>query len=380
MRIGVPKEIKVHEYRVAATPGLVKALVAAGHEVWIETQAGQRCGYSDEMYRFAGARIAATAAEIYSCEMVTKVKEPQPSEAALLRKGQLLFCFLHLAAEPVLTKALIASDCVAIAYETVTNNEGNLPLLTPMSEIAGRVAIQVGATLLQMNQGGSGILLGGVAGTPKGKVVIVGGGASGAEAARMALGLGAEVTIVDRNLVRLRQLDMAFQGKVTTRYSSQEAIAELVAEADLVVGAVLVAGKKTPKLITRDMITKMRPGSVIVDVAIDQGGCCETSKPTTHDVPTYVEEGVIHYCVTNMPGACPRTATQALTNATGHYILDLANKGYERALANDCGLRNGLNVCFGKITNPYVAEDLGYRYIPPEETLRGGAPSLSCRH
>ncbi|TXI40571.1 MAG: alanine dehydrogenase [Nitrosomonas sp.] len=380
MRIGVPKEIKVHEYRVAATPDLVQTLVAAGHEVWIQTQAGERIGYTDEMYRNAGAQIVDTAAQVYACELVFKVKEPQLSEVALLRKGQVIFCYLHLAAEPELTRKMLESQCVGIAYETVVNIAGALPLLTPASEIAGRVAIQVGATALQMNYGGSGVLLGGVPGTPRGRVVVLGGGVSGTEAARMAIGLGAQVTVVDRDISRLRQLDILFQGKLTTRYANQGAIEEVVKGADLVVGAVLIAGKKAPKLVSRAMVAKMRPGSVIVDIAIDQGGCCETSKPTTHDAPTYVCEGVIHYCVTNMPGTCPRTATQAITNATGRYVIDIASKGYQKAMLDDPGLRQGLNVHFGKVTNRYVAEDLGYEFVLPEEILSGGTTSISGGH
>lgn len=381
MRIGVPKEIKVHEYRVAATPDLVNSLLLEGHEVWVETQAGQRSGFTDEMYKAAGARIVQTAAEIYQCEMVVKVKEPQVNEAAMLREGQLLFCYLHLAAEPELTKKLIESKCIAIAYETVSDAEGRLPLLIPMSEIAGRIAIQAGATALQLNHGGRGILLGGIAGTPRAKVVVIGGGAAGTEAARMAVGLGAAVTIIDRNLFRLRQLDFMFNGCVTTSFSTPGNIAEALAGADLVIGAVLVAGKKAPKLVTKAMLSKMNPGSVIVDIAIDQGGCCETSRPTTHDNPTYVVDGVIHYCVTNMPGSCARTATQALTNATAVYVMDLACKGYQKALSDDPALRAGLNVSRGKVTNKPVADDLGYPYTSPEETLDSGRTvALPCGH
>lgn len=373
MRIGVPKEIKIQENRVAATPDLVRTLTSDGHEVLVQTKAGHLIGYPDEMYRAAGARIVDAASEAYGCDLVIKVKEPQLSEFGYLREGQILFCFLHLAAEPELAKELIACKCIGISCDTVTDAEGRLPILTPMSEIAGRVAIQVGATALQMNNGGRGILLGGVPGTPKGKVVVIGGGACGAEAARMAVGLGAEVTVIDRNLVRLRHLDAQFHGAITTRLSSQESIAEAIAGADLVVGAVLLPGKKTPKLVTRAMISKMPAGSVIVDVAIDQGGCFETSRPTTHDQPTYIVDGVIHYCVTNMPGTCPRTATQAFTNATGEYVRALAGKGFYHALLADHGLRMGLNVCEGKITNRSVAEDLGYEYVPAEEML------LECR-
>ncbi len=373
MRIGVIKEVKIQENRVAATPDLVRTLVADGHDIWVQTKAGHLIGYPDETYQAAGAKIVDTAAEAYSCELVIKVKEPQPSEFQYLRENQILFCFLHLAAENELAKELIARKCIGIAGDTVTDQEGRLPILTPMSEIAGRVAIQVGATALQMNNGGRGILLGGVPGTPRAKVVIIGGGACGTEAARMAIGLGAAVTLIDRNLVRLRQLDVLFHNSLTTRHSSLQTISEALNGADLVVGAVLLPGKKTPKLVTRAMISKMPQGSVIVDVSIDQGGCFETSRPTTHDHPTYVVDGVIHYCVTNIPGTCPLTATQAYTNATGEYVRALASKGYHAALMEDPGLRMGLNVCAGKVTNRSVAEDLGYDYTPPEELL------LECR-
>ncbi|MDP1835197.1 MAG: alanine dehydrogenase [Chlamydiales bacterium] len=369
MRIGVPKEVKIQEYRVAATPDIVRSLVADGHEVFIQSQAGQRSGYTDDMYLAAGAKIVSTAGEIYACDLVVKVKEPQISEVALIREGLVMFCFFHLAAEPSLAQELIARKCIAISYDTVTDSEGRLPLLYPMSEIAGRVAIQVGATLLQANNGGRGILLGGIAGTPRGKVVVIGGGASGTESVRMALGLGAQVTVIDKNLFRLRQLDALFPNGLTTLASTPGTVTEALVGADLVVGAVLLPGKKTPKVVTRAMLAGMSPGSVIVDIAIDQGGCCETSRPTTHDDPTYVVDGVTHYCVTNMPGSCPRTASQALTNATSEYIRALANKGYCKALMDDVGLRQGLNTCGGKITNRSVADDLKLAYTPAEELL-----------
>lgn len=369
MIIGIPKEIKNHEYRVGATPSLTKLLVNAGHEVRVQTHAGEKIGYTDAMFASAGAKIVLSAEEIYDSEMVIKVKEPQASEYPLLKEGQILFCYLHLAPDPVQTQQLIDSKVVAIAYETVTDAQGRLPLLVPMSEMAGRIAIQVGATSLQLNKGGKGVLLGGVPGVLPGKVVVIGGGVVGTEAARMAMGLGADVTILDRNLERLRTLDALFGPNLKTLYSSPLNIEEAVMRADLVVGAVLIPGKTAPKLITRDLIKKMTPGSVFVDVAIDQGGCSETSKPTTHTDPTYVVDGVVHYCVTNMPGACARTSTQALTNATGDYALLIANKGWKKALQDHDGLRQGLNVCLGHVTNDSVAYDLGYPFVPPERVI-----------
>lgn len=369
MLIGVPKEIKNHEYRVGATPGMVRTLVEAGHKVCVQANAGTKIGFTDEMYRNAGARILNTAAEIYASEMIIKVKEPQESEFALLREGQILFCYLHLAPDPVQTKHLAEKKVIAIAYETVTDIQGRLPLLVPMSEIAGRIAIQVGATTLQMNHGGKGLLLGGVPGVLPARVVVIGGGVVGTEAARMAMGLGASVTIVDKDLNRLRALDALFGPHLKTLYSTSSNIEEALALADLVIGAVLIPGKTAPKLITREMIKKMAPGTVLVDVAIDQGGCAETSRPTTHADPTYVVDGVIHYCVTNMPGACALTSTKALTNATMDYALKIANKGYKQALKEHPGLLDGLNVCLGHVTNPYVAADLGYKYVSPKEFL-----------
>lgn len=368
MIIGIPKEIKNHEYRVGATPSLAKLLVHAGHEVRVQTHAGEKIGYTDAMFASVGAKIVLSAEEIYDSEMVIKVKEPQATEYPLLKEGQILFCYLHLAPDPVQTQQLIDSKVVAIAYETVTDAQGRLPLLVPMSEMAGRIAIQVGATSLQLNKGGKGVLLGGVPGVLPGKVVVIGGGVVGTEAARMALGLGADVMILDRNLDRLRMLDALFP-KIKTLYSSPLNIEEAVIHADLVIGAILIPGKTAPKLITRDLIKKMTPGSVFVDVAIDQGGCSETSKPTTHTDPTYVVDGVVHYCVTNMPGSCARTSTQALTNATGDYALLIANKGWKRALQDHVGLRQGLNVCLGHVTNESVAYDLGYPFVPPERVF-----------
>lgn len=369
MKIGIPKEIKNHEYRVGATPAMVRAFVEAGHSVEVQANAGTKIGYLDEMYLAAGGRIVQTAAEIYANDMIIKVKEPQDSEFPLMKEGQILFCYLHLAPDPIQTQHLIEQKVVAIAYETVTDPQGRLPLLVPMSEIAGRIAIQVGATTLQLNHGGKGLLLGGVPGVAPANVVVIGGGVVGTESARMAMGLGANVTIFDKDLNRLRMLDALFGPNLKTLYSTSSTIEETVANADLVVGAVLIPGKTAPKLLTRKMIQKMSPGSVIVDVAIDQGGCTETSKPTTHGDPTYVVDGVVHYCVTNMPGACARTSTQALTNATMDYALMIANKGYRQALKDNVGLRNGLNVCRGKVTNESVATDLGYEYTSPESML-----------
>lgn len=370
MIIGVPKEIKNHEYRVGVTPAMVRALTEAGHQVFVETQAGTQIGFTDQMFINAGAKIVQTPADVYKSEMIIKVKEPQESEFPLLKEGQILFCYLHLAPDPVQTKHLVESKVVAIAYETVTDSMGRLPLLVPMSEIAGRIAIQVGATTLQMNNGGKGLLLGGVPGVAPARVVVIGGGVVGTEAARMALGFGANVAILDKDLNRLRALDALYGPNLKTLYSTSLSIEEAVTRADLVVGAVLIPGKTAPKLITRKMIQQMAPGSVIVDVAIDQGGCTETSRPTTHGNPTYTVDGVVHYCVTNMPGACARTSTQALTNATMDYALTIANKGYKQALLENAGLRNGLNVCYGKVTNESVASDLGYEYIAPEKVLK----------
>lgn len=369
MRIGIPKEIKNHEYRVGATPSMVRALVEAGHQVFVQTHAGSQIGYTNEMYVQAGAQIVASAADVYMNEMIIKVKEPQESEYPLLKEDQILFCYLHLAPDPVQTKHLVESKCVAIAYETVTDAQGRLPLLVPMSEIAGRLAIQVGATTLQLNNGGKGLLLGGVPGVFPARVVVIGGGVVGTEAARMAMGLGASVTIIDKDLNRLRQLDALFGPHLKTLYSTSMNIEEAVKLADLVIGAVLIPGKTAPRLVTEKMVKSMSPGSVIVDVAIDQGGCVETARPTTHANPTYEKHGVIHYCVTNMPGACARTSTQALTNATMDYALAIANKGYRRALMENPGLRNGLNVFHGHVTNESVAHDLGYAYVSPERAF-----------
>jgi len=370
MQIGIPKEIKNHEYRVGATPSLVRLLIESGHQVFVQAVAGEAIGFSDEMYRAAGAKIVQTAGEVYSNEMIIKVKELQVSEFPLLKKGQIIFCYLHLAPDREQTAQLIEKKVIAIAYDTVTDAQGRLPLLVPMSEIAGRMSIQVGATCLQFNNGGRGILLGGVPGVPPGKVAVIGGGVVGTEAARMALGLGADVTILDRDLNRLRHLDALFGPRLKTLYSTSASIEESIKQADLVVGAVLIPGKTAPKLITKSMVKKMQRGSVIVDVAIDQGGCSETSRPTTHADPIYKVDEVVHYCVTNMPGACARTSTLALTNATGEYVLIIANKGWKKALFEHSGLRDGLNVCEGLITNEAVAHDLGYPYVAAETLVK----------
>jgi alanine dehydrogenase len=362
MRVGVPKEIKVHEYRVGLTPGAVREYVAAGHAVVVETGAGAGIGATDDTYRKAGAVIAATAAEIFaSADMIVKVKEPQPREWAQLREGQILFTYLHLAPDPEQAKGLMASGCTAIAYETVTDAKGGLPLLAPMSEVAGRLSIEAAGSALNRHAGGRGILLGGVPGVAPARVVVIGGGVVGTHAARMAAGLGADVTILDRSLPRLRELDELFAGRVRTRFSTIEAIEQEVFVADAVVGAVLVPGASAPKLITRNMLKSMQPGAVMVDVAIDQGGCFETSHPTTHADPTFVVDGIIHYCVANMPGAVPLTSSQALNHATLPFGLALANHGFA-AVTQNPHLRAGLNVHHGRITNKAVADSLGLSY------------------
>ncbi|PTM95275.1 alanine dehydrogenase [Mycoplana dimorpha] len=369
MRVGCPKEIKNHEYRVGLTPGSVREYVAHGHEVIIETRAGAGIGADDDAYRAAGARIVAAAKEVFEkSDMVVKVKEPQPNEWAQLREGQILYAYLHLAPDPAQTEGLLKSGVTAVAYETVTDDRGGLPLLAPMSEVAGRLSIQAGATALQKVNGGRGILLGGVPGVVPAKVAILGGGVVGLHAAEMAVGLGADVTILDRSIPRLRQLDDFFKGRVHTRLSTIDAIEEEVFAADLVIGAVLIPGAAAPKLVTREMLSGMKRGAVIVDVAIDQGGCFETSHATTHSDPTYEVDGVIHYCVANMPGAVPITSTHALNNATLHYGLQLADRGL-KAIAEDRHLRAGLNVHRGRITNSAVAEALGYEMSTPEAAL-----------
>jgi alanine dehydrogenase len=370
MRIGVPKEIKTHEYRVGMTPGGVREAARHGHSVLVETGAGLGIGLDDAAYEQAGARIAATAAEVFAtADLIVKVKEPQPMECARLRAGQTLFTYLHLAPDPEQAKGLIAAGCTAIAYETVTDAHGRLPLLAPMSEVAGRMAIQAGAHCLEKSQGGSGTLLGGIPGVLPGRVAILGGGVVGTHAARMAVGMGARVTVLDRSLARLRELDDLFQGRLLTRFATLEAIEEEVLTADLTIGAVLIPGAAAPKLIPRALLAAMKPGSVLVDVSIDQGGCFETSRPTTHADPTYVIDGIVHYCVANMPGAVARTSTFALNNATLPYVLQLADHGPVAALHADPHLRAGLNVHRGRITYPAVAAALGYACLAPEDAL-----------
>lgn len=365
MIVGVPKEIKVREYRVGLVPAGVRELVSRGQTVVVETQAGEGVGFSDDEYRVAGAEIAADEEEVFDrADMVVKVKEPQPKECAMLRRDQVLFTYLHLAPDPVQTHALQASGCVAIAYETVTSDRGGLPLLAPMSEVAGRMAVQVGARCLEKAFGGRGLLLGGVPGVSPANVVVLGGGVAGTNALRMAVGLGAGVTVIDRDLNRLKQLDDLFGSRVKTLFSTAEAIERAVLDADLVIGTVLVPGAAAPKLVTREMVFRMRKGAAVVDVAVDQGGCFETTHATTHDDPIFDVGDVVHYCVANMPGAVARTATLALTNATLPHVIALATKGVWEALAEDRNRLNGLNVCRSAITHQAVAHDLGLEYTP----------------
>jgi len=367
MLIGVPKEIKNHEYRVGLVPSSVRELVANGHQVFVQHDAGSGIGFHDIAYEQAGATILQTAAEIFQvADMIVKVKEPQKEECKMLRENQVLFTYLHLAPAPELAKLLQESGCVAIAYETVTNKSGGLPLLAPMSEVAGRMSIQAGATSLEITQGGSGILLGGVPGVAPAKVVVLGGGVVGTNAVRVAMGMGARVVVIDKSLERLNLLDLQFGSKIMTVYSTTDAIERHAATADLIIGAVLIPGGSAPRLIRREMLHTMRPGSVMVDVSIDQGGCFETSHPTTHQKPTYIVDGVVHYCVSNMPGAVPRTSTFALNNVTLPYVLALANLGYEKALRQDPHLLNGLNICRGKLTHKAVANALQDEYTPAE--------------
>jgi alanine dehydrogenase len=363
MKIGVPKEIKIHEYRVGLVPAGVLELVRAGHQVVVQSQAGSGIGFEDAHYQAAGAAIAQSAEEIFAAsDLIVKVKEPQIPECKMLRSGQTLFTYLHLAADREQTLALMASGATAIAYETVTAPDGSLPLLTPMSEVAGRMSVQVGATCLQKANGGFGVLLGGVPGVAPAQVIVLGGGVSGTHAAEMAVGLRADVTVVDRSVKRLRELSSIFGNQLKTVYSTAHAIEGLVRNADLVIGAVLIAGAAAPKLVTHAMVKTMKAGAVLVDIAIDQGGCFETSRPTTHAEPTYVVDGVIHYCVTNMPGAVPRTSTVALTNATLPYVKALADLGWRQAIAKDSGLAHGLNIHAGQITHEAVARALGLEY------------------
>lgn len=370
MRVGVPKEIKNHEYRVGLVPASVRELVAHGHEVVVETHAGYGIGLDDDYYAAAGATILPTAEAVFAeAEMIVKVKDPQPVEIARLRQGQILFTYLHLAPDEAQTKGLVDSGCTAIAYETVTDAHGRLPLLAPMSEVAGRMAIQAGAHCLEKAQGGNGMLLGGVPGVAAASVVILGGGVVGTNAARMAMGLEAKVTVLDKSLHRLYELDMQFGPTLNTIFSTRDAVEEYVMQADLVVGAVLVPGAAAPKLVSKDMVAKMKRGSVLVDVAIDQGGCFETSKPTTHAEPTFIVDDVVHYCVANMPGGVARTSTFALNNATLPFTLALADRGWTKALYEDKFLREGLNVHDGQVTYKAVADAHGLDYTPVEEVL-----------
>ena len=370
MRIGVPKEIKVHEYRVGLVPASVRELIHNGHDVIIEQDAGVGIGFEDADYAAIGAEILPAAADVFkTADMIIKVKEPQVTEISMLRPDQILFTYLHLAAELDQTQGLVDSGCIGIAYETVTDDRGGLPLLAPMSEVAGRMSIQVGALCLEKEKGGKGILLGGVPGVPVAKVVVLGGGVVGTNAARMAMGLEASVTVIDKSLPRLNELDMQFGPTLNTIYATMETVEQYVIGADLVIGAVLIPGAATPRLVTKDMIKKMQKGSVVVDVAIDQGGCFETSKPTTHADPTYIVDDVVHYCVTNMPGAVARTSARALNNATLPFVIALANKGYQKALQDDPHLLNGLNIHKGHVTYEAVARDLGMEFLPPAKVI-----------
>jgi len=362
MKIGIPLEVKAHENRVAIRPAGVEQLVRDGHDVMIETQAGVGSGFSDEQFAQAGARVVDTAEEVWAADMVVKVKEPMPSEYHLMREGQTLFTYFHFAADETLTRAVMDSGAVAIAYETVQEANGSLPLLVPMSEVAGRMAAQEGAKYLEKLYGGRGLLLGGVPGTPRAEVLVIGGGIVGFNSAKIAAGLGANVTILDVNLDRLRHLEDVLPKNVTALYSDAHTIRENLERADLVIGAVLLPGKKAPQLVRRDNLKTMQEGAVMVDVAIDQGGCIETSKPTTHENPTFAVDGVVHYCVTNMPGAVPRTSTFALTNATFPYLRRLATHGWKEAASRDTALRNGLNIVHGKVTYQGVAEAFGMPY------------------
>ena len=367
MLIGIPKEIKNHEYRVGMTPASVREVIHAGHRVLVETLAGSGIGSSDDDYSAAGAEIIDTAAQIFlAADMIVKVKEPQAAERAMLRRGQLLFTYLHLAPDAAQTADLVASGATCIAYETITSALGELPLLAPMSEVAGRMSIQAGAHVLEKAQGGRGMLLGGVPGVAPAKVVIIGGGVVGSNAAQMALGARAQVTVLDRSTQALARLDKEFNGAVKTVYSTQDSLEEYVLDADLVIGGVLIPGAAAPKLVTKAMVKAMKSGSVLVDVAIDQGGCFATSKATTHEDPTYIVDEVVHYCVANMPGGVAMTSTYALNNATLAYILKLANLGWQQALQQDVHFLAGLNVHAGKVTNEHVAEALGYDYLAPE--------------
>ena len=370
MLIGSPKEIKANEHRIGLTPAGVRELVHHGHQVLIQTSGALTIGFTDEHYRQAGAEIVAAPEEIFErAELIIKVKEPQPGECAMLSPGQVLFTYLHLAPDPDQARRLLEAGSTCIAYETVTSEGHGLPLLAPMSEVAGRMAIQAGAYNLELTQGGDGILLGGVPGVEPAKVLVIGGGVVGINAARMAIGLGADVTLLDRSIERLTQLEMLFGGRMKTVFSTTDAVERYALEADLVIGAVLIPGAAAPKLISRELVKRMKKGAVLVDVAIDQGGCFETSKPTTHQEPTYIVDDVVHYCVANMPGGVARTSTIALTNATLPFALALAEKGAQAALEDDVHLRNGLNIHAGMVTYPAVAEALGYEYVEALEAL-----------
>lgn len=378
MLVGLPKEIKDNEYRVGLTPAGVRALTDAGHKVVVENKAGEGSGFENELYQKAGATMLDSADEVWQqAEMIVKVKEPIKAEYSRMREGQLLFTYLHLAPDPEQTKALLERKVSAVAYETVTDKRGTLPLLTPMSEVAGRMAVQVGAQYLERINGGRGVLLGGVPGVPAGRVVILGGGVVGTNAAKMAVGLGAQVTIVDNNLDRLRELDDIFLSRITTLASSRYAIHEAISHADLIVGGVLIPGAAAPHLVTREMLKDVPNGSVVVDVSVDQGGCIETTHPTTHSDPTFYVEGVLHYCVANMPGAVPRTSTFALTNATLPYVLKLAKHGFLEATAGDEGLRNGVNTYAGKLTYEAVAEAQNLDYAPISDVLKSVTTSAA---
>lgn len=370
MIVGLPKEIKNHEYRVGLTPSSVRELTSRGHKVLVQKNAGLEIGLSDEQYIAVGAQLVGSAKEIFAlADMIVKVKEPQPEECAMLRQGQILYTYLHLAPDPEQTAALVNSGAICIAYETITGANGGLPLLAPMSEVAGRMAIQAGAAHLEKSKGGMGLLLGGVPGVAPGHIVIIGAGVVGTNALQMAVGTGARVTILDKSIDRLRQLDLVYGNRIATVYSNAQAIEEAVLSADLVIGGVLVPGAAAPKLVTRNLISRMKPGAVVVDVAIDQGGCFETSHATTHAEPTFVVDGVIHYCVANMPGAVARTSTFALNNATIGHAVALAEKGWQRAMRDDVHLKNGLNVCQGKVTYQAVAQALGYEYVKADTLL-----------
>lgn len=370
LAIGAPKEIKNHEHRVGLTPSSVRELVERGHTVYVQESAGVGSGFGDEQYLAVGAKILATAEDVFEAStLIVKVKEPQPEECKLLHAHHTLFTYLHLAPDPEQAQALMQSKASAIAYETVTDEQGGLPLLAPMSAVAGRMSVQVGAQMLEKTHGGAGLLLGGIAGTELGKVTILGGGVVGYNAARIAVGMGASVTILDKNPRRLSELDSLFQGRLQTLYATKDMVEKYVQDADLVIGAVLVPGASAPRLVTRAMLVHMRPGSVLVDVAIDQGGCFETSRPTTHQQPTYIVDGISHYCVTNMPGAVSRTSTIALNNATLPFVLQLADKGTQQALMENPHLMRGLNVHHGHITCPSVAEALDVEALDPTHAL-----------